>query len=544
MFTLSTNPHIFNVDDNNNLKLSSMFSGLELFEYDVTFNSNTTFDKYANNNTDTKLEYFSSSLLDFVIPKLELYDNTNTPMPFKMTTKPSETCLTFDYLPTNTTGNAECELNNNEIVYTTIKDDILRHNVKKNLQTTYQFDFMLTTDGIVYVSYRNGTYEDITKHVFDDDFHEESKNIHEIYMYNPMAGVRLVVFGDKNIYVIDVSFMMDRDYIMLLLKLEAKIKKNKIADINIDQIEQITGSYKNYYIFVRKGDKKGIHTLTMSGDRSDYTVNYISSVTVGSIELDLNIVNVYGLHKAINVAYLLIEGNGLVAYDLDNTKVLGMLDNQYITKIDQIDTGDYTYLGLFLDNKAVDEFFVELAISTNDPVDWKLSRAYLSKKEFIYSASDKFRSFTYFSTANTTYLISRNQLIEKMIPVYKFNLAVDDYIVYSDTTHYSVIKPKNGPKDEIIAFDFTLDYPYYTCRFNSVGNFTAALSSYKRILDIIYRQINYEISVSEDDMPTGSFGFLFYLLIGAAVIAVIVGVVWYIRKRYTGQVDNRNYNII
>jgi hypothetical protein len=208
---------------------------------------------------------------------------------------------------------------------------------------------------------------------------------------------------------------------------------------------------------------------------------------------------------------MLIEGKGLIVYDLDNSETLGMFNNQYITKIDNIFTGDYTYLGLFIKNKEVDEFFVELAIPLDYPIDWGVSRAYLSKNEFNYTSTDSNKQFTYFSTVDTTYLISRNQLIEKMLPVYKVRLALSDYTIFSDNAHYSIVKPRSGPKDEVIAFDYTLDNLFYKCRFVKDGNYRSVLASYERMgVTMLSININYNNTVVPFPPPhPPMFGFTY-----------------------------------
>jgi hypothetical protein len=555
IYTLTANPYIFNIDNNNELKLSSMFSNMKQFHYNVQDIRNTTTQiPVSKKNTEIQLGF--NGYNDFYIPSLEMYDETATPMPYMLTIKPCETCLTFDYIFNNyTSGNAECELNNNEITYKSIKDDATRAalDVKKNLQI-WQFDFILTTEGKVMVSSRNGTYDEITKYINDTDFHDESAGIHDIYTYDAVASTNLVVNCDKHIYVFRVVPDVNEDLkIVLNLDPKGKIKKDKLADIKNDDIEQVTSNYvyEKYYIFVRKGDQKGIHTLTLTQDKTDYTVSYVSSVTFGSEPFDLNIVNVYGLHIDNNIAYMLIEGKGLIVYDLDNSETLGMITNQYITKMDNIFTGDYTYLGLFIENKEVDEFFVELAIPLDHPIDWGISRAYLSKNEYKYTSTDSNKEFTYFSTVDTTYLISRNQLIEKMLPTYKVSLALSDYTIFSDNVHYSIVKPKSGPKDEVIAFDFTLDNPFYNCRFVKDGNYRPVITSYERMgVTMSSINTNYNVTISEDTPtppPTPSSHVWLYLLIGAAILLVIGVIVFCVRKKMRDgnqQVGNRDYNRI
>jgi hypothetical protein len=354
--------------------------------------------KTTKKNKDVTLNYFI--LNDFDIPKFEIRDSTDTPISYSLTVKPCETCLIFDYVSNKTsTDPVQCELHNNEMGYSVIDDSSRSQlDIKKNFPLLLS-DFMLTIDNKVYVSYMNGKYDEIIKYINDTDFHDESTNIHGIYTYIDDGIYNLVLCGDKHIYIFNVGIDLDKSGVVIpVLKLNGKIKKDGIGDISYDDIESFSGNdhpVTNYYIFVSKGVKNGIHTLTMSDDKTSYTVKYVSSVTFDTETVDLNIVNVYCLHRNTNIAYLLIEDKGLVTYDLDKAEVLAMLTNQYITEMDSIETVDYTSLGLFIDNKEVDEFFVELAINFENPIDLTISRAYLSKKEFKTINTDAYRLTTY-----------------------------------------------------------------------------------------------------------------------------------------------------
>jgi hypothetical protein len=228
----------------------------------------------------------------------------------------------------------------------------------------------------------------------------------------------------------------------------------------------------------------------------------------------------------------LIEDKGIVILDLYTSVPLDMLSNPYITKMDYINTGDYIYLGLFIDNKDVDEFFVELAIPHNYLTDWRISRAYLSRKVFKYSSTNSFRYFTFISTDDATFLVPRNMLTEKMTPIYKINLPLSDYIIFSDVNHYSVIKQKNGPKDELIAFDFTRNFPYYECKFTQAGNFTAVISSYLRMFSNIMSEVSIvNTNVEGNDVPESSLTWVYVLIGAAALVVIIVVVVICVKKK-------------
>jgi hypothetical protein len=419
IYTLTTESYIFNIDGNGDLKLSSMFSNMKPFQFVVEHHTDMKNSKTTKKNKDVTLTYYGFK--DFDLPKFSIRDSTDKPISYSLTIKPCETCLIFDYVSNKTsTDPVQCELYNNEMGYSVI-DDFSRSqlDVKKNLPLVMS-DFMLTNENKVYVSYRNEKYDEITKYVNDTDFLDESTNIHDMYTYKDNVYFNLVLCGDKHIYIFDVGVSVDKDgNVIPVLKLNGKIKKDGIADISYDDIENFSGNdypVTNYYIFVNKGIKNGIHTLTKSDVRSSYTVKYVSTVTFGTETVDLNIINVYCLHRNINIAYLLIEGKGLFTYDLNKAEVLAMLTNQYITKMDSAVTFDYTSLGLFINNKEVDEFFVELAINFEYPIDLTISRAYLSKKEFKTINTDAFRLSTYLSTDDSTYLISRNQILTRWYP--------------------------------------------------------------------------------------------------------------------------------
>jgi hypothetical protein len=300
-YTLTANPSIFNIDGDSKLKLSSFFSSMTPFEYNIRLKDNYTIPISIKTNANLQLNL--TAIGDFDIPKLEMYDSAALPVNYSLMVKPCETCLTFDYVQNYTapSGIAQCELNHNEMSYNTVKDYANRAqlDVKKNLYTI--FDFMLTNDDKVYVTISDNQYDEISGYIDDTDFHAESSSIRGIYTYNSGDSVNLVFNCDKHIYVFDLTTDVD-DQVTPILTLKDKIKKDKLSNINNDDIEQITGDalYTRYYIFVKKGEAGGIHILYMSSDKSDYVVSYLSSVTFFSEKIDLNIVNVYCPRSELN----------------------------------------------------------------------------------------------------------------------------------------------------------------------------------------------------------------------------------------------------
>jgi hypothetical protein len=552
---ISTDPYIFNLDNNKDLKLSHLFTDLKTHQFIVKEQRNSYKTANFTSHTNVQLDLQDEGSNGFYIPKLVVNNAADdSTIDYSLTIKPSTTSVTFDYIsPKNITSNVHCELNNNEVAFSYITDSqIGDYEAKKSIQDKSGYNIILSKQGKVYVHLNplkgDDFYHEISTIIKNTDLaNDEFKNI---FPYTLNDESMLVLLGEKFIFFLYIEDKFDFHIEINIIAQIDKSLNRYLLDIDNDLIESISADVKKgtVYMFVKSGDYKGIHTLVENANDTsifDHTFNNI--VEVGKESLELNIVNVVTTYAPENaVAYILVENKGILIYDLVDKKPLRFFDNPYISKMDSVYSFEYIFLGLyFADNVSfVDEFFVEIAIHYSNPSELALSRAYLSKQEFVVTMTDTKRSFTYFATKESVYLIPRNQPTQKMIPIYSLSLAdLSEFYVLTSSHHLSVIKMKGKTKDDLVAFSFTQKHPTYQCTFDNNGQYIAKVSSYLRSDVADFSEHIYTINIGDYVQPSGSgSSSLIVAIVGISVIIIVAAVVCFLQRKRRVNVELNNLN--
>jgi hypothetical protein len=240
---------------------------------------------------------------------------------------------------------------------------------------------------------------------------------------------------------------------------------------------KITSQYK-----LLGGEVDGLTSITavkeIINDEESIRLDIIDSFHyVKEIQLDEEVFQITSL--------LIIKDYGLVF--MSQETVVDVFLHPHLKKIDSISdvlVDTRFYIGLFVENTSVKEFFIELTGNSKEPQLLKLNRVYTSENPILGHVTDFKNKKTYFY--NSTSLI----LIEREIP---YEVKVSSNIVNKDITKGDVTMfSSNTAKEGYIALgldDKSLSLvrpfevsnnPVFMCSFREVGSYIFKIKGFKQ----------------------------------------------------------------
>jgi hypothetical protein len=184
-----------------------------------------------------------------------------------------------------------------------------------------------------------------------------------------------------------------------------------------------------------------------------------------------------------------------------------------------IDSFDYLYMGLFLNNTLTREFFIELAIDYNNLSIFNLNRVYLSRTKVNEVKHDNFNLFSYITgTDGNLYLIPRNQITEKMTTVYKLNLPILNYYPLSGNFPKIILLVK-GSVPSLIGIDI-INLPTFECYFRKAGNYSVSMTTFNKMNYYQEKETNYNLTIT--DVPYSDKIFYIIIILIIIIFCIIV----------------------
>jgi hypothetical protein len=482
-YSTQNDKYIFNLDSDNTLSPSSWVTGTPPFECNKFGPSVQTltgpFDfKTGDKQTDLKLAHPQYDPLGFFyIPKLNFNDvDSGNNVPYCLGIDACESCLIFDYLNAteNTSDTIQCEFTAEGATYDRIY--MVKPTIVKNLQIN-TYNIQLADDGQVYVTTASG-YTDInmkkiTEYISDKDFsNDNAVGVYTHYFPNQEL-YYLTIDARKYIYIYIISGYklgsIKFDQFDKIDKVKNKITElTKITQVSFDHIRNIT----NLYL---EGEQAGIYQFKQV-DIGLYNITHIKEANFNGETIGLDIIDAYVYTSGdINKAFILIRSYGVLMYDLVSLTVISIFRHPFIYKLDQIENSDYIFLGLFTNNTPVDELFIEVTIDPLKFDNFYINRVYLSKMTILSAKTDTKMQISHIASINNIYMISRNQINQKMTAVYGVNIGFGDieyHPISSDAWYLGVIYTNTS------LTGISLPTSYFSCSFYNPGDYTASLSTY------------------------------------------------------------------
>jgi hypothetical protein len=432
-------------------------------------------------------------------PLIEIFDKRTSmeqQLNYTLTYKTCPNCLTYDFF-NNKTSNSEdisCSYEISEIGYKLSRKALETIGSKVLQLDNYNINLI---NGQIYLT----QFEDFkftTKLSLNDyvEYKSKADNKSDIHLFNTYDAIGdrqsyLLTYGTDYLYVFALA-LTDKIDIQIRLTYEVikvfeaiNIPQGDLLNKTIDFGFKPEGNSNVLRLIFGQND---LGIVDIRGQNEDIitSADKYYNMTFGDETVSFgNITHSFNYFREENntlsiYTYLLLKDKGMICFQ--NNTIAAIFTHPFLQKLDVLLTPDHFYIGLYISQYDISEFFIELAVDVNNATDYRMNKIYTYDKRFKFTTTDQQGKLTYFAGNSDITVIHRS------LPYYTNTI---DYRLQVDNINYTMATPLSGVDNLAYLALSALSYidlfkvvnnstrnSGLTCKFSSWGDYLVRMSEY------------------------------------------------------------------